>query len=178
MHEVCTYLVLESSMYVLTFTCGLCRSIFHGFFLGPPVCFQKKNAWSCLHFCIVFPKPRFLARKRAPKSTFFGTKENTKKHDFLHGWEHQKARSRPRFPDKGKHCTKESNKNHFFCTKEDTKKHDLEHDFWHEGEHQKAQCFKRKAPKSTIFARCKKERTKKIQKAQFVAWRRTSKSTI
>ena len=53
--------------------------------------------------------------------------------------------------------------------KEDTKKHDLEHDFGMGESTKKHICFKRKAPKSTIFARCKKERTKKIQKAQFVA---------
>ena len=45
LQEVCTCLVLENSMYVLTFTLGLCRSIC--FFLNPPMCF--------LQFCMVLP---------------------------------------------------------------------------------------------------------------------------
>ena len=45
LQEVCTCLVLENSMYVLTFALGLCRSIC--FFLSPPVCFPQ--------FCMVLP---------------------------------------------------------------------------------------------------------------------------
>ena len=48
-------------------------------------------------------RARFLARGRAPKSTIFGTRESTKKHDFVHEGGHQKARSRARF-----FCTRES----------------------------------------------------------------------
>ena len=45
LQEVCTCLVWENSMYVLTFALGLCRSIC--FFLSPPVCFPQ--------FCMVLP---------------------------------------------------------------------------------------------------------------------------
>ena len=45
LQEVCTCLVLENSMYVLTFTLGLCRLIC--FFLSPPVCFPQ--------FCMALP---------------------------------------------------------------------------------------------------------------------------
>jgi len=43
-------------------------------------------------------KARFLARRRAPKSTIFGTKvfgtrESTGKHDFVHEGKHSKQRS-------------------------------------------------------------------------------------
>jgi len=86
--------------------------------------------------------------------------------------EHQKAPSRPRFLDKGEHCTKESTKKHALGTKEKTKKYNIEHDFWHkeesikrhdfwhEGEHQKARSRARllaggKIPKSTVL--CTKE---------------------
>ena len=54
MQEVCTSLVLESSMYVLIFTFGLCCSIFHGF-SWVFQCIFYNFAWSCLDFCIVFP---------------------------------------------------------------------------------------------------------------------------
>ena len=48
MHEVCTCLVLESSMNVLTFTCGLCPSIFHVYFLGlGPPCIVPSLAPTC-----------------------------------------------------------------------------------------------------------------------------------
>ena len=50
LQEVCTCLVLENSMYVLTFTLGLRCFIFHGFFLGPGVL-------QCVFyiFCMVLP---------------------------------------------------------------------------------------------------------------------------
>ena len=38
LQDVCTCLVLDSSIYVLTFVFGLCRFIFHCFVLCPPVC--------------------------------------------------------------------------------------------------------------------------------------------
>ena len=63
-------------------------------------------------------RARFLARRRAPKSTIFGTREtreSTKKHDFVHEGEHQKARSRARFFARGK-----APKNTILCTKEST----------------------------------------------------------
>ena len=65
-------------------------------------------------------RARFLARGRAPKSTMFGTRESTKKHDFVHEGEHQKARSRARFfargktPNSGKHSKQRSPKIYFF----------------------------------------------------------------
>jgi len=85
------------------------------------------------------------------------TKESTKKHDFWHEGEHQKAQSRSRFLARGR-----APKSTIFGTRESTKKHD----FVHEGEHQKArsraQLFARgKAPKSTILCTilCTKEYT-------------------
>jgi len=60
-------------------------------------------------------RARFLARGRAPKSTIFGTRERTKKHDFVHEGEHQKARSRARFFARGK-----APKSTILCTKENT----------------------------------------------------------
>ena len=65
-------------------------------------------------------RARFLARGRAPKSTMFGTRESTKKHDFVHEGEHQKARSRARFfargktPNSGKHSKQRSPKIYIF----------------------------------------------------------------
>ena len=188
---------------------GLCRSIFHGFFLGPPVCF--------LQFCMVLPS--FL--HSLPQTTIFCTNESTKKHDLDHDFRTKESTARRRAtqttffarrriqksmisstvfgtresPEKHNCFTKESTKQHDFCTMQEehtkkiqkaqfvawrrTPKSTISSTIFGMRESTKKHiCFKRKAPKSTIFARCKKERTKKIQKAQFVAWRRTSKSTI
>ena len=181
MHEVCTYLVLESSMYVLTFTCGLCRSIFHGFFLGPPVCF--------LQFCMVLPS--FL--HSLPQTTIFCTNESTKKHDLDHDFRTKESTARRRATqttffarrriqksmisstvfgtrestEKHNCFTKESTKQHDFCTMQEehtkrSKKHNLLHEgghqkarsrarFWHEGEHQKAHLFQKESTKKHDF---------------------------
>ena len=60
-------------------------------------------------------RARFLARGRAPKSTICGTRESTKKHDFVHEGEHQKARSRAQLFARGK-----APKSTILCTKENT----------------------------------------------------------
>ena len=111
----------------------------------------------------------------------FGTEGNTKEHDFctegntkgfLHGGEHQRARSRARFLHGGEHQRARS-RARFFARRGTPKKQDPDHDFVHEGEqfsrnpHQKARArarflhggehrrifARRGAPTSTIFAR-------------------------
>ena len=155
MHEVCTYLVLESSMYVLTFTCGLCRSIFHGFFLGPPVCF--------LQFCMVLPS--FL--HSLPQTTIFCTNESTKKHDLDHDFRTKESTARRRATQTTFFARRRIQKSMIsstvFGTRESTEKHN---------------CFTKESTKQHDSCTMQEERTKKIQKAQFVAWRRTPKSTI
>ena len=126
MHEVRTYLVLESSMYVLTFTCGLCRSIFHGFFLGPPVCF--------LQFCMVLPS--FL--HSLPQTTIFCTNESTKKHDLDHDFRTKESTARRGATQTTFFARRRIQKSMIsstvFGTRESTKKHNV----FHEGKHQTA----------------------------------------
>ena len=99
------------------------------------------------------------------QSTFFGTRESTKKHDLWHEGEHQKARfvarrgapkstiqstvlARGRAHQKALFRTRENNKNHYFV---------------HEGEHQKT----RSRVQSTMFGQRRAMHEGQHQKARF-----------
>ena len=56
--------------------------------------FWCSPSWTNSWFLLLSLVPKNRARGKTPKNTIFGTMGSTKKHDFVHEGEHQKARSR------------------------------------------------------------------------------------